>query len=117
MAVLLDYFGLEFETAVVGISGNRDIEIAKEVASILKHDIYITYHSIDDLGKDLYELFAMCEGLCNILKCHTQQIQNRYRLHRGVSLKLSGEGGELYKDFWWLQDFPFYRKKRANLDS
>ncbi|GBD39784.1 hypothetical protein HRbin37_02070 [bacterium HR37] len=116
LAVLLDYFGLEFETAVVGIRGNQDIEIAKEVASILKHDIHITYHSIDNLEKDLYELFAMCDGLCNILKCHTQLQDNRGRLHRGVSLKLSGAGGELYKDFWWLQDFPFYKKKRANLE-
>lgn len=116
LAVLLDYFGLEFETAVVGIRGNQDIEIAKEVASILKHDIYITYHSIDELEEDLYQLFVMTEGLCNILKCHTQLQDNRYRLERDVSLKLSGAGGELYKDFWWLQDFPFYKKKRANLE-
>ena len=29
---------------------------------------------------------------------------------------VTGIGGELYKDFWWLQDFPFYSRKTPNLE-
>jgi len=38
------------------------------------------------------------------------------RVHRGITLMLTGVGGELFKDFWWLQDFPFYSRKRPNLE-
>ena len=34
---------------------------------------------------------------------------------RHYSCSVNGLGGELYRDFWWIQEF-FCRKKRANLD-
>jgi hypothetical protein len=37
------------------------------------------------------------------------------RVRRGVTLAIGGEGGELFKDFWWLQDFPFYRRSNPDL--
>src|SRR5262249_20620921 len=39
------------------------------------------------------------------------------RRQRGITLVITGVGGELFKDFWWLQDFPFYSKSRSNLDK
>jgi hypothetical protein len=41
---------------------------------------------------------------------------HRARAARGITLALSGAGGELFKDFWWLQDFPLYSRHRPNLD-
>jgi len=28
---------------------------------------------------------------------------------------MNGDAGNLYRDFYWMQDFPFYNRKRANL--
>lgn len=32
----------------------------------------------------------------------------------GCDCYISGDGGVMHKDWWWLQDFPFYRRKRID---
>ena len=35
-------------------------------------------------------------------------------LSKEYDVQLTGDGGVLHKDWEWIQDFPFYRKKRSN---
>ena len=36
-------------------------------------------------------------------------------MNEGYTLGISGDGGVLHKDWEWMQDFPFYRRKHTNL--
>jgi len=45
------------------------------------------------------------------------QISQKSRKDKSYDLVITGVAGELYKDFWWQQDFPFYNKNKANLDK
>ncbi|PIU40801.1 MAG: hypothetical protein COS99_08770 [Candidatus Omnitrophica bacterium CG07_land_8_20_14_0_80_42_15] len=116
IAALLSYFGMNFEVAISGTEGNTDIKVALEVAKLLNRNIYVTQHTIDTLEQDIEKLFIYNDGLANILTYHrVSQFQND-RLQRGVTLGLSGAGGELFKDSWWLQDFPFYNSSRIRIE-
>jgi len=115
LAVVLSYFGLPFEVASSGVHGNTDLAIAERVAAVLDRDLHITYHSTAHMEHTLPELFTLADGLFDVVRYHRAFQLQRDRLRRDISLVLSGTGGELFKDFWWLQDFPFYSRKRPDL--
>jgi len=120
VAVLFDYFGLDFEVSVVGASGDRDKEISSEVAEKLKHpfDVFnVTSQSAASVGEQLDELFTVCDGCGDLFRNYFPFQHQKARANRGVTLAVSGNGGELYKDFWWLQDFPFYNRKQSNIEK
>jgi len=116
IAVLLDYFGVPFETTVSGMDGMTDVEISKEVAAALGTSLYITRPRIDDLEESIPELFRVSDGINDVFKHYRSFQHNQNRVKRGVELALSGIGGEFLKDELWLQDFPFYSSKTARLD-
>ncbi len=116
-AVMLDSFGLGFETATSGGTIDyEDVLISKEVANALGHPWYSTIHSETSLEEDMSELFYVTEGLYDILYYHRLFQLQKERAKRGVDTIILGTGGELFKDHWWLQDFPFYYKRFANLE-
>lgn len=118
IAILLDFFGLKFETATSGgASEYEDVSISKKVANILGHPWYSTIHSASCFEKDIPELFSTSEGLHDILNYHRMFQLQKARLKRGIDTVISGVGGELFKDDWWLQDFPFYYKRSANIEK
>jgi hypothetical protein len=114
LAVVLDYFGLTFEVAASGVPGNEDLALAGAVASVLRRKLQVTYH---DSGKEDWDrLLEICDGLFDPAKASRPMQLHHDRARRGITLALSGAGGELFKDFWWLQDFPFYAKRSPNLE-
>jgi asparagine synthetase B (glutamine-hydrolysing) len=113
LAVVLDYFGMPFELAGSGVEGNSDLRIAAAVAETLGRDFYPTYH--DPRRNDWDQVFKSCDGLFDIAKASRPLQLQQERAARGVTLAVSGAGGELFKDFWWLQDFPFYSAAKSNL--
>lgn len=116
IVLMLDYFGLEFETAISGGTNDyKDIKISEKVAKALKHPWYCTIHSLSSLEQDIPELFYATDGLYNILYFHRLFQLQKARLERGIDVMISGVGGEFFKDFWWLQDFPFYFKRSSNI--
>lgn len=115
LAVMLRHLGLTFECALSGMPGNSDIPLAERVANALGCPFHVAYHQADDLEGLLPVLFTACDGIFDVLKAHRLVRFHAARRSRGVTLSLSGAGGELYKDFWWLQDFPLYCRKRPNL--
>jgi len=115
LAVALRYFGVSFEVALSGVAGNADLAIAEQVAHVLGRELHVTYHNMAHLERDLAEIFRLSDGLCDPVNYHRVFQLERERLSRGVTLVLTGTGGELFKDFWWLQDFPFYLSNTPDL--
>jgi asparagine synthetase B (glutamine-hydrolysing) len=114
LAVVLDYFGLTFEVATSGVPGSEDLILAESVAALLGRRLQVTHH---DSGHENWDgLLEVCDGLFDPAKASRPMQLHRDRAARGITLALSGAGGELFKDFWWLQDFPFYSQWPPNLE-
>lgn len=116
LAAALQHLGLNFEVALSGVEGNSDLQIAPQVAKALGTELQVTHHSVDNLEEDLPELCIACDGLFDVLREHRPYQFHSERRSRGITLSLSAAGGELYKDFWWQQDFPFYSRSKPNLE-
>ncbi len=116
LAVALQYLGLRFEVAVSGMEDSTDVAIATQVADRLGLELRITRHNADDFASSLPHMFRFCDGLFDIFQSHPSHQMQSERVRRGITLMLTGVGGELFKDFWWLQDFPLYSRPRPNLE-
>jgi len=115
LAIMCKYFGLGFEVAVSGHDDDEDVLIAHEIAAILERPLHVTHHEIAGFESSLLPLFEVCDGLFNVADAHGP-LQHQWERHaRGATLMITGAGGELFKEFWWLHDFPFYRRRSANL--
>ncbi|MGI0134721.1 MAG: hypothetical protein ACREBW_07180 [Candidatus Micrarchaeaceae archaeon] len=113
IASALAYFDLPFETATSGCPGAADVEIAAKIATMLNRSFYPTFHSASRC--DWEELFFRSDAMFDVTK-NSRFIQLQHdRKSRGITLSISGAGGELFKDFWWLQDFPFYSRRVPRL--
>ena len=117
LAVLLDHSGLDFETATSGVDGFVDVEIARRVAAVLGKEHYLSRHSLDNLENSVPDIFRACDGLYDVFSYHRIWQNQRRRLQRGISMAISGVGGELFKDSSWLHDFPRYHKKDTDLEE
>lgn len=106
----------DVEFAITGVPGNSDITIASRTAAVLGRPLHVLYHVVGDLDAEARELLEVSDGLCDMLAFHRLRQNAVARCARGVQVALGGIGGELYKDFWWLQDFPRYRSRRSNLE-
>ncbi|HXF12551.1 MAG TPA: hypothetical protein VN517_05325 [Terriglobales bacterium] len=114
LAVVFCYFGLPFEVALSGNSTMQDATIAQEVSQVLGRDFFLTHH--DPRQTDWDNLFSISDGLFDLAKSDRPIQLQRDRRARGVTLGISGAGGELFKDFWWLQDFPLYARQKHALE-
>lgn len=113
LAVILQFLGLRFEVATCGIAGEEDVEIARRVADVLGLDLRVTTRTMDNVN--WAEAFNDCDGLFDVVRACSQVQMRRERVKRGINLVVSGVGGELLKDFWWLQDMPFYSRREADI--
>lgn len=115
LACLLRHRGVEFEAAISGRQGLLDVVIGGEAAERLGCPFFVTTHDIDDLEDALGGLFLLRDGLGDILEYHRPAQMQAARVRRGIQVAISGVGGEVLKDFWWLHDFPRYRRHSVNL--
>jgi asparagine synthetase B (glutamine-hydrolysing) len=116
MVTLLSHNHLEFETSVAGSDGDPDIEIAKKVAKSINRPLQITSREAYLDSEKINGLFYFCDGLYDVLNTYSAFKNHQDRKKRDINLIISGVGGELFKDFWWLQDFPSYSKSRSNIE-
>lgn len=114
LATAFSYFGMPFELAASGVEATEDVEIARKVAYTLQRDFFLTRHAPRHTNWN--DVFALSDGLFDLGKSDRPLQLQQDRAARGVTLAVSGAGGELFKDFWWLQDFPFYARKKPNLE-
>lgn len=116
VAVVLHYLDVPFDTAFSINSGDeKELQIARQVAQQL--GVRFTVMSSDGIEdeSELNTLFEYADGLWDVLKLKALIENQKWRKSEGYDLVITGVGGELYKDFWWQQDFPLYRKVKSNL--
>jgi hypothetical protein len=108
--------GADFELAISGVIGVKDVETAIEIAKILNKKLSVTYHENDLTDEVLKKLFVITDGTVNLLQYHRNHQFNMEKKNRGIDIQITGHGGALYNDMFWLQDFPFYNRRRSNID-
>jgi hypothetical protein len=114
VAALLAHFGLDFEIAISGIEGHPDVVLSRELAAVLGKEHHFTRHTVENPEEDLPLLFQLGDGLQDVVRLHRLYQHNHQRVARGASIALTGDGGNFYKDWLWMQDFPFYNRARPN---
>jgi hypothetical protein len=114
LAAALAYYELPFEMATGGRPGIPDVRIGAKVAQALGRPFFATYHSAARTDWD--ELFELTEGMFDVLKISRMTQLSKDRKSRGVTLSVSGACGELFREIWWMQDFPFYARRKPRID-
>jgi len=115
LVILLHYFGLDFEVAVRGNENDLDVKIATEVAAVLVKQLHVCCPSIDSFEIEMPNVLDICDGLLDVVRSYGSLQLQYERVERGITLMLSSGGGELFRDHFWMQDFPFYSRRKANL--
>ena len=118
IAVLLHHHDVDFELALSGTLGQEDQVLGEGVANALGRPYHLTVYDDRSLGDDLDELCERIDYLGgDVFSLHRLLQLQEERRARGVDVAVKGVGGELYKDFFWRQDFPFYRKKQHSVQK
>jgi len=95
------------ECATMGRPAQQDLTIARNVAQGLKLPHASATHDAAGFEGRVLALLRVTNGQLGLATYdHAYQFGNS-RLERGMTLAISGVGGEVWKDFWWLQDYPF----------
>ncbi len=116
LACLMKYHGVPFEVAISGKPGHIDIVLAEQVAAAIDRPFFFSSWDAADVVEDLDETLTRLDGLCGVISgCHRLAKMADDRHQRGINLIFKGSGGELYKDFFWTQDFPFYWSQHSRL--
>ncbi|MDA8173770.1 MAG: asparagine synthase-related protein [Nitrospiraceae bacterium] len=117
VAAMLDRCGLQFETASSGgVQEYEDISISKQVAEVMGRPWFGTIHSASTFEDDVEDMFEATDGLYDLVYYHRLYQLQKDRRKRGIDTIVSGVGGELFKDFWWLHEFPFYSRGTSSID-
>jgi len=66
--------------------------------------------------EEIEKLIKLGDGQWDPTGLRSLYNSQHWRKIQGYDLALTGVGGELYKDFWWLQDLPFYQSSRPDFD-
>ncbi len=114
LAAALAYYELPFEMATGGRPEIPDVRLGARVADALGRPFYPTYHSAQRTDWD--ELFYLTQGTFDVSKIGRVMQLSKDRKSRGVTLSVSGACGELFREIWWMQDFPFYARRKARMD-
>lgn len=103
------------------ISGSNeedsDIIISKKIAAMLELPHLLIKVDKEDLQIENYRnLLLHFDGQLNVASVGSYRMAYFIaQLSKTKDLIITGDGGVLYKDWEWMTDFPFYRKKSVNL--
>jgi len=104
------------------ISGDRaqdlDIVYSKKVAKALNRPLeIISTPKVEYTEAFLKDLLFKADGSQPCFSESSWRIRNFYedRKKRQYDIILTGDGGPRHKSWYWIQDFPFYHKKKTDL--
>jgi hypothetical protein len=110
--------GLDINLFISGKKDSKDVLIAKKISKITKY--YIDFFQVKKSKlneKKLWELFEFGETIYSLKSSYRIKNFAEFRKNKGYNLRITGDGGVLYKDWWWIQDFPLYNKKKIDVDK
>lgn len=115
--VLSHLYSLNVDVDLV-ISGSEqmvDVQIAREIADRMNKKLYISNEEVDEDNKDwIRELFIGTDGVTGTFSKHRLHKKNKALESLGYNLEYGGVSGELYKNSFLNQDFPFYYTGEVN---
>lgn len=107
----------DIDICISGFKDSEDVIVASIIAKIvgMNIDVYTPARTVID-EEYLWELFDHSQTFSSLTNSIRISGFMRERQNRGYNIRLTGDGGVLHKDWWWIQDFPFYNKKHTDLD-
>ncbi|MGN8224557.1 asparagine synthase-related protein [Gracilimonas sp. BCB1] len=116
IASVLSYLKIPFDAVFsLGAGSDEERKIVKAVSEQLGIKLDIIKVKDIKTTQELGSLFALSDGLWDIFAIRSLYEVQGWRKQKGYDLAITGVGGELYKDFWWQQDFPFYKSRKNRL--
>lgn len=100
------------------VEGNADVAIGSTVAKAAGVDLRLVRTPQPMLSDGvLQHLFEENDGAAGFSTDSAFRLAQYYRgiQELGAEIHVTGDGGVLHKDWEWIQDFPFYKRKRTNL--
>lgn len=104
------------------ISGDNDKEsdfiVSQKVALVAGKEQEIIRTPKPGISEDYVKyLFEYAQGVVPFLNDGYMRVSNfiQDRADKGYNCYLTGDGGPRHKDWYWVQDLPFYRKKHTNV--
>jgi hypothetical protein len=97
----------------------KDIIYSEEVATIAGNKFKVIETIKPEITLEYIEnLFYYSQGIIPFVNDGFFRISD-FILDRakGYNCYLSGDGGVMHKDWWWLQDIPYYRRKKVDFDK
>lgn len=113
---LLHACGASFEMAVSSAPDSPDKRIAERIAGLLRHEFVATGHDIEHLEEELPATFADADGQADLRHFHRNRQNVLGRRARGIETLVHGGGGEVFRDYFFAHDFPFYGTRRTNFE-
>lgn len=95
-----------------------DFVVSQKVASVAGIEQEIIRMKKPDISEDyIKHLFEYAQGVVPFLNDGYMRVSNfiQERADREYNCYLTGDGGVMHKDWWWMQDIPFYRKKHTDV--
>ena len=113
---LLYQAGANFEVAISGRADSDDVQMSAHIAQLLERPFFVTPHDLSRLDEELPLVFRDGDGQTDCCLFHRLRQHCLGRLARGVQVISHGAGGEHYKDFLSIQDFPRYGSPVVNFE-
>ena len=113
---LLYRAGADFEIAISGRADSADGQMSAHIAHLLERPFFITPHELSRLEEELPLVFRDGDGQIDCCPFHRLRQHCLARLARGVQVISHGAGGEHYKNFLSIQDFPRYGSPVTNFE-
>jgi hypothetical protein len=108
--------GIDFFLGTTGMAGNPDVEVSKQIAHLIGKPLLAFEHDINDLENEIHCILKESHGELDPIIYHRLYKFNFHKKEIGATMAVSGQGGEMYTDMFWIQDFPFYCRKKSNID-
>jgi hypothetical protein len=118
IASILLYLDIPFQVVFSMSSGSEgELKIVGKLTDEVNLPLKVipspdSYSSKEEIEK----LIKLGDGQWDPTGLRSLYNSQHWRKIQGYDLALTGVGGELYKDFWWLQDLPFYQSSRPDFD-
>lgn len=112
IAAILIKLDVPFEAVFSTASGSEtELEIVEKLAEEMSIPLKVisfprTFTSKSEIDK----LIELGDGMWDPIGLRSLAKTQKWREAQGYDLAITGVGGELYKDFWWQQDFLLYQK-------
>lgn len=98
-------------------TNENELEIVKEIANLLNLNLTVIEYDEISNKDDLDDCFILSDAQLDLLSLKSLKKAQSFRKEQKYDIVLTGVAGELYKDFFWQQDFPFYSSSKIKLEK